>query len=72
MLKKIVLKDIKTNSYFTNDYENWWSNNIQDAFLYSPLVNTDELIADLIQNNYNRLFDNVEYIEPVIIYKKTK
>ena len=68
-MKKVqILKDWETGTYFTNDYECWWSRDVRDAYEYGEEQDLSKGIESLLQNNYDNPFSGKNYIELVVFY----
>lgn len=61
MKKVYVLMDDDSNKYFTNDYECFWSRNMEDAYKFSSDTNMDEIINHL-NNMWDEPLKNVKAI----------
>lgn len=62
MKEVIFLIDPNTGKYFTNDYDKYWSKNIEDAYPYSIDDNLTEIINNMISNDiFHRMYT---YIVP--------
>lgn len=71
MRKLLVIKNTENNKYFTGDYNNWWSLDIDDARTYKNDADVEKEIKE--QTNTENDLDAFEDVTCVIIetiYKK--
>ena len=68
MRKVQILKDWSTGTYFTNDYECWWSRDVSDAYQYGVEQDLSKVIENLLLNDFDNPLNGKNYIELVFFY----
>ncbi len=61
----LVIKDTETNRYYTEDYDDFWSKNIEDAMHFKTENEIDNTISIMLENKHNpepEAFDNKKFI----------
>ena len=69
MIKELILKNEQTNEYFTNDYNGYWSRNVEDAYKYDATQDMESILNSLVSNNYAPPLEGVRYLELVTIFQ---
>ena len=70
MEKGVILKELETSRYFTNNYRDWWSKNIDDAHIFDPSRNTLS-VSDRLEEcgeSHDNPFQNVVKMEEITIW----
>ena len=63
MKKAQILVDLSTGKYYTNDDENYWSDDINHAYRYKMTDDLETIVECLYSINYCAPFENVFYLE---------
>lgn len=72
MTKKLIIKDLQTNKYYTDEYDNWWSFDIQRANQYSQGLHEDIILNTIneLAIDDSRKIEQYQHYQLITIYIK--